>query len=248
MTPYTAIIGFSVFAAVLTLVTGFLWGPQAAFGNNGFLSSMGILPIFVVTNVLLIYFMWTKYRGEFSWWRHGLLPVARRRDVHRPRSGSASCRCRPHRSSYFPFLIAAWVVHRARRHAVHPGAAIPGRLDVIGKTMFIDAEDASARGRRRSHRKPRPNRAPARASLRRRRRPRLLPPAGAGNIATAAAPGPEHGETAMDRMRDKVVLVTGAGSGIGQACAELFAEEGARVVVEDIDGRRRRSASQRASR
>ena len=40
----------------------------------------------------------------------------------------------------------------------------------------------------------------------------------------------------MDRMRDKVVLVTGAGSGIGQACAELFAEEGARVVVEDIDG------------
>ena len=75
LTPYTAIIGFSVFAGILTLLTGFLWGPQAAFGNNGFLSSMGILPIFVVTNVLLIYFMWTKYRGEFSWWRHGLLPA-----------------------------------------------------------------------------------------------------------------------------------------------------------------------------
>jgi NAD(P)-dependent dehydrogenase (short-subunit alcohol dehydrogenase family) len=43
-------------------------------------------------------------------------------------------------------------------------------------------------------------------------------------------------ETPMDRMHDKVVLVTGAGSGIGQACAELFAEEGAKVVVEDIDG------------
>ncbi len=40
----------------------------------------------------------------------------------------------------------------------------------------------------------------------------------------------------MDRMLDKVVLVTGAGSGIGQACAELFAEEGGKVVVEDIDG------------
>ena len=40
----------------------------------------------------------------------------------------------------------------------------------------------------------------------------------------------------MDRMKDKVVLVTGAGSGIGQACAERFAEEGAKVVVEDVNG------------
>ncbi len=40
----------------------------------------------------------------------------------------------------------------------------------------------------------------------------------------------------MGRMSDKVVLVTGAGSGIGQACAEVFAEEGAKVIVEDING------------
>jgi NAD(P)-dependent dehydrogenase (short-subunit alcohol dehydrogenase family) len=40
----------------------------------------------------------------------------------------------------------------------------------------------------------------------------------------------------MDRMRDKVILVTGAGSGIGEACAKLFAEEGGKVVVEDING------------
>jgi NAD(P)-dependent dehydrogenase (short-subunit alcohol dehydrogenase family) len=38
----------------------------------------------------------------------------------------------------------------------------------------------------------------------------------------------------MERMKDKVVVVTGAGSGIGQACAELFAEEGAKVVVESF--------------
>lgn len=34
---------------------------------------------------------------------------------------------------------------------------------------------------------------------------------------------------------DKVALVTGAGSGIGKACALRFAIEGARVVVSDID-------------
>jgi len=38
-----------------------------------------------------------------------------------------------------------------------------------------------------------------------------------------------------DRLKDKVCLITGAGSGIGRASARRFAEEGARVVVADID-------------
>jgi meso-butanediol dehydrogenase / (S,S)-butanediol dehydrogenase / diacetyl reductase len=37
-----------------------------------------------------------------------------------------------------------------------------------------------------------------------------------------------------DRLRDKVAIVTAAGQGIGRACAERFAAEGARVVVNDI--------------
>jgi 3-oxoacyl-[acyl-carrier protein] reductase len=35
------------------------------------------------------------------------------------------------------------------------------------------------------------------------------------------------------KLKDKVAIVTGAGSGIGGATAELFAEEGARVAVAD---------------
>lgn len=38
-----------------------------------------------------------------------------------------------------------------------------------------------------------------------------------------------------DRLEGKVAFITGAGSGIGRCAAELFAGEGARVVVAEID-------------
>jgi NAD(P)-dependent dehydrogenase (short-subunit alcohol dehydrogenase family) len=38
------------------------------------------------------------------------------------------------------------------------------------------------------------------------------------------------------RLQDKVCLITGAGAGIGRATARLFAREGARLLLADIDG------------
>ena len=39
----------------------------------------------------------------------------------------------------------------------------------------------------------------------------------------------------LDRLLGKVVVVTGAAKGIGRATAELFASEGARLVITDVD-------------
>ena len=47
------------------------------------------------------------------------------------------------------------------------------------------------------------------------------------------------------RLKDRVAIVTGSGSGIGRATAELFAREGARLVIADLIAERAKETVQR---
>src|SRR3546814_8181346 len=47
------------------------------------------------------------------------------------------------------------------------------------------------------------------------------------------------------RVKDQVVVITGAASGIGYGCAQRFAAEGAKVVLSDIDQAKGEEAAER---
>ena len=49
----------------------------------------------------------------------------------------------------------------------------------------------------------------------------------------------------MNRLQRKVAVITGAGAGIGRATADLFAEEGAAVVIAERDESTGRAAAER---
>ena len=52
----------------------------------------------------------------------------------------------------------------------------------------------------------------------------------------------------MGLLDGKVVIITGAGGGIGRAHARLFAGEGAKIVVNDVGGARDGSGEPWSSR
>jgi amino acid transporter len=74
-TPHVAIVTYSIGTLVVGLIAGAGWGPMAAFGNLGYLSSLGILPIFIVTNVALPVFMRRRHPAEFSVLLHAVFPA-----------------------------------------------------------------------------------------------------------------------------------------------------------------------------
>src|SRR5659263_252063 len=70
--------------------------------------------------------------------------------------------------------------------------------------------------------------------------PSTEPPAAYDRIAGGRVPPVpwdihDRPEVGLMRLQDKVAIITGAGSGMGRVAAQLFAAEGAKVVVAEFD-------------
>ena len=142
-TPHVAIIAYSAGTLIVGLLAGVGWGPMSAFGNLGYLSSLGILPVFIATNVALPVFIRKRYPAEFSVLVHVVFPAlssitflaAIWLNIHP---------WPPAPLSYFPWIIVAVIVAAAVWGAVLRRRRSPV-LDRLGKVMFIEAESAPQR-------------------------------------------------------------------------------------------------------
>lgn len=74
-TPHVAIICYSIGTLVVGLVAGAAWGPLNAFGDLGYLSSLAMLPVYIITNIALPVFIYKRYPGEFSTILHVVFPA-----------------------------------------------------------------------------------------------------------------------------------------------------------------------------
>jgi amino acid transporter len=74
-TPSAAIALFGALAITVAVVWAALEGPLEVFAYFGFMTAVGFLVIYAVTNIGLICFIQRRHRAEFSSLRHLILPL-----------------------------------------------------------------------------------------------------------------------------------------------------------------------------
>jgi amino acid transporter len=73
--PYVAVTIQVALAALVTFGLGFRYGTDDAFGIIGTLTGIVFALLYIVINISCIMYLWRRQRDEFTWWRHGLIPV-----------------------------------------------------------------------------------------------------------------------------------------------------------------------------
>jgi amino acid transporter len=75
-TPVIALTVIFVVNVAASLGLGAWLGPVGAFSFIGLFVTLGVIVLYVMGNLAVIRLYWTRYRAEFSWLKHGLVPVA----------------------------------------------------------------------------------------------------------------------------------------------------------------------------
>jgi amino acid transporter len=139
-TPHIAIIAFTIFGIVSGIFFGLLWGPIQAFGDLGYFTGLFIAVIYFMADVSIIVFMWRKYRSEYSWVKHFVIPTV----------GGAVMLFALYKSVVplpvgverpMPFIFAGVVVASCVVVLILRRTN-PERIAGLGQTIFVEAEQA----------------------------------------------------------------------------------------------------------
>lgn len=137
-TPHVAIVTYSIGTLVVGLIAGVGWGPMAAFGNLGYLSSLGILPIFIVTNIALPVFMRKRHPAEFSVLLHAVFPALSSATF------LAAIWLNIHPWPVSPLNVMPWIIIGVVAISAVWGTILKRRgsqaLERIGQVLFLEAE------------------------------------------------------------------------------------------------------------
>jgi amino acid transporter len=74
-TPWNAIIGMTVLTVVAAMALGSWIGPVNEFGTIGIVQTLGLIVVYSMGNIGVLWFYYREKRPQFNWLLHGVIPV-----------------------------------------------------------------------------------------------------------------------------------------------------------------------------
>ena len=81
-TPWNAIIAMTVLTVVAAMVLGSTIGPVNQFGMMGIAQTLGLIVVYAMGNLGVVWWYYRKQRSDFNWLLHGVIPLATTRGAH----------------------------------------------------------------------------------------------------------------------------------------------------------------------
>ena len=72
--PYVAAAAVGASGLAATILCGLAWGPSNVAAWAGFIATLFFIASYALLSVGLPVYYWRRYRREFRWWRHAVIP------------------------------------------------------------------------------------------------------------------------------------------------------------------------------
>ena len=138
--PSIALTIYMIFALAFALIGGALWTPLGAYAFFGTILGLGIVLIYILINLALIVFYRRDYPSEFSFVRHGILPIVASIIMLLPIYGLL-WPVPAYPNNLVPYIMLAWIVIGGI-YLVVISSRRPELLDAMGRAM-VDEESGA---------------------------------------------------------------------------------------------------------